>query len=200
MAALYICNRLLAQFGARVSLFNDIGIPKSLFNSLKDDGIVFPKHKLSFNNNDDYFYVPTKKCIYLPVNSIPNLEHELAHMLEMNDFARLTQVDFGFWFNRPITVSASAAIAAMSRESRVRAIQARLINKSLSDCKITNNPIWADDIAAHLPFGRFMMKQDVIDWSDDIAEKTYNAWNVDRIDAEWKRRVDYLLDWMNTSA
>lgn len=41
--------------------------------------------------------------------------------------------------------------------------------------------------------------KDVKCWMDHLRERTYQAWSLDRIDHEWKVRLDHIRNWMETA-
>jgi hypothetical protein len=151
---------------------------------------------------DKKCYIPSKDKLCMTYG-FPILNHELSHVVEMRDLSRLTQIDFGMnifgrarhthAFYRPTD---NGFFAGMAREIRVRSIE-RHINPDCSANMLTNRG-WATHSARILPFGRFKTIQDLETWVLDVAEKTYKAWNKDRIVFEWTRRLDYLRDWMET--
>jgi hypothetical protein len=61
-----------------------------------------------------------------------------------------------------------------------------------------DNPIWSDMLKKGLPYGRFKTFQDINIWIGDLEEKTRKAWSIERIRFEWKKRVDYIANWMET--
>lgn len=51
---------------------------------------------------------------------------------------------------------------------------------------------------SYLPFGRFKSMKDVIVWAAHLDETTFFDWNLDRIQHEWKNRLSFLQEWMET--
>lgn len=183
---------------------------------------VYPdKMKYIFNGSMvDAFkfgmYKPTKEKIYIP-GVFPRTSHQIAHMVEMTNYSRCLQIEWGMGkhsFNKDINyidndvevhVSANASkfFAALSREVRVRAIEGHMCvdawNKGSRALKnIFDNKSWVPN-NSFLPFGRFKEQKDVQTWVDDLCEKTYNAWGLDRIEDEWCKKLNYIRDWMETS-
>lgn len=171
-------------------------------------------------------YIPSKETLYI-AEGLPSIDHEIAHMLEMRDFNRLTKVDLGlespFDRNAKFTIKESAFFAASAREARVVAIQS-VINaiesihsidhrldtytrnisisvRALGGRKLTNNIIWENkciDFLKNNQYGRFKTSYDYVQWIDDIHEKTVKAWTKDRIIVEFKNRLNFINNWMET--
>lgn len=148
---------------------------------------------LEFENE---YYIPTKQTIFIPY-SFPNIGHEIAHMVEMKDYSRCIKTDWGFLdpeksvkSNKPNRI-----IAAAAREIRVRAIESIFSNNVT---KIGKNQIWIEAIYGILPYGKFDTFKDFLDWEEDLHNKTIKAWNADRIETEWKSKLDYIHNWMET--
>lgn len=149
----------------------------------------------SFVFEEDIFYVPTKEVIFMPC-TFPTIEHEICHMIEMKDYDRCLKVDWGLALPQKSVYSEkpNRIISAAVREIRVRAI-----NSIFSKCtKISSNIVWADAVKEMLPYGKFKTIQDFFDWEEDLHNKTVQAWNKDRIEAEWKNKLDYIHNWMET--
>lgn len=156
------------------------------------------KHSF-LNNRDDNkgFYFIKDDDIFIPYG-LPNIIHEISHFVEINDLNRLTKDDFGF---SPIKdgillleKNAKFFFAAAARESRVRGIERSICTKR--DSRLTQNHYWNNMAAGHMPFGRFNDKTDFVNWSDDLHNKTIKAWSKDRIECEWKVRLDFVHNWM----
>lgn len=154
---------------------------------------MFPcvKYSSIMNDLDDkWAYKPTKKCIYI-AHSLPTIAHEIAHMVEMNDFSRLLLQDWG------LKLGPNVGFTSAAREIRVRAIQG-LMEPERN--RLVNNYFgWMIPLFGKLPFGRFKTKQDVIDWENDLHHRILRAWSLDRIFHEWKLRVDYIRNWQETN-
>lgn len=169
-------------------------------------------------------YLPTKKMIFI-ANDLPKFRHEIAHMVEMKDVSRITKTDWGLPRYDLSKCSASKIVAAIARETRVIAIDGILrVDKALNtrdeDARlkgwgahaILTSPDYVYKLSTnvrfigaleeynHLPYGRFWRTEDVVEWSDAIAERTVKAWSKDRIEAVWCERVEYILNWMESSA
>lgn len=143
-------------------------------------------------------YFIENEHIYIPC-VLPAAEHEIAHMVEMKNPKRWTLPDWGMEFHTKFTDDAGKRLffAALTRETRVRAIQRHLTKSEWSP--ITEHIAWGGaSIETRLPFGRFSTFKDVEMWSMDVHAKTYNAWSVDRIEHEWKIRLAHIQNFMET--
>lgn len=155
------------------------------------------------HDNYKFFYV-TKEYIHIPCD-LPAVEHEIAHAVEMKNKDRWLLPDWGLsfgnkWENK---LTPGKMFAAMAREIRVRAIQLRMMpeefnNSHSTALNILNNPAWNDWAKMMTPFGRFKSYGDVRDWSNDLRDRTYNAWSIDRIAHEWKIRLIHMQEYMET--
>jgi hypothetical protein len=144
-------------------------------------------------------YCPTKKFLYFPVG-LPTAEHEIAHMVEIQNTARLTRQDWGMT-NTPLEQKSSRQLfAALVREIKVRTIQLRMTPGSKTCEDIFNNSYWKDEARKRVPFGRFKSWENVTDWAESLRVKTYRAWSLDRIRHEWEIRLNHIRDWMETPA
>jgi hypothetical protein len=157
----------------------------------------------------------TKEHIYFPCRIQP-VSHELAHCVEMQDKRRWTMDDWGFAlpphmrkgapkkYNDARWQSKGGLFAAVSREQRVLAINSVIspLAKDHHDyygTKITTQLSWNGFHSDwYLPFGRFKTMKDVEVWLNDLFEKTVSHWSLDRIEAEWKVRLDHMQNWMET--
>ncbi len=139
-------------------------------------------------------FIPRKDMICI-ATGLPAASHEIAHMVEMTNPKRWTIQDWGMKLHVD-SFSARGFFAALSRETRVRAIQ-RHMDPTIPVGAPLNNPFcWVRrDV---LPFGRFKTYEDVIAWVKDLHEKTYAAWSLDRIRHEWEIRINYIRHWMET--
>lgn len=147
-------------------------------------------------------YIPEKHQLLFPIG-IPGAAHEIAHMVEMRNPDRWTKVDWGMVSpkkNKGYSKwqSTGGLFAALTREIRVRAIQQH-INSEMPYPSIMDNPHWNDLVCDRLHFGRFKSRKDVLDWSNDLKNKTYNAWSLDRIRHEWEVRLNHIRNWMETN-
>jgi hypothetical protein len=147
-------------------------------------------------------YIPTKNAIYIPYR-FPLLNHELAHIIEMRDFVRLTKIDWGMRVFGRIRrtdmlyrASDKGFFAGMSREIRVKAIERRL--SGLGEPTQILSDGWLYDADNRLPFGRFDTFVHLSDWMNNLYQKTFCAWSGERVVAEWTRRLDFLRNWMET--
>jgi hypothetical protein len=156
------------------------------------------------NDGSHAFYIPTKENIFIPAGKVVvPVEHQLAHIIEMNNLERIIQDDYGldnFGSLKPRTLS--ARYAALARELRVRAIEKiikedheysheRIIERLIDNQSFSVNG-WDND----LPFGKFKTKKDVEIWALDIFSKTISHWDRDKIQYEWIQKVNYIKHWM----
>lgn len=174
-----LSKRFLSKFG------------KQRVKTFPVTGMIFPNSI----NEKDIGYSPTKECIYIGTH-VPMIEHEIAHMVEMNDFKRCVMDDWGLkTFIKPESLSSKEVFVGLTRETRVRAIQCHLtkIGQSIKDHKQ-----WIYMVSNHLPFGKFKTVQNVLEWVEEMHTRTFKDWNIDRIEYEWNRRTDYIMDWMES--
>lgn len=142
-------------------------------------------------------YLPTKQGLYFYV-AIPTPEHEVAHLLEMNDRKRWTLNDFGINSDPPDTPR--PLLTGITRETKVRAIQSILANEP-------PNPLWFKDrIWGNLlmnrisfPFRSFAAFSHLEDYLASLYTKTIARWDFDRIHYEWEERAEHLNHYMETS-
>ncbi len=161
-------------------------------------------HTLVDDLDDKKFFFIGKEYIHIPY-VFPPIEHEIAHLVEMKKKERWTLPDLGMaTFTNLDAVRPANFFAGLAREIRVRAIQLRMSpeemdNKGGTIYNILNNQLtWGDYSDKYSPFGRFKSYQDVETWAQDMREKTYKAWTLDRIESAWKIRLDYIQNYMET--
>jgi hypothetical protein len=146
-------------------------------------------------DDDKSFYIPRKDMILIPYD-LPNLDHEVAHMVEMTNLDRCLLSDWGMKHNGSQFFKNKAPFfAALAREARVAAIQ-RHMRPDLNTMRPLSNPYWMDEAVKNVPFGRFKSYEDVMYWVMDINYKTYAAWSLDRIRHEWQIRLNHIQNWM----
>jgi hypothetical protein len=163
-------------------------------------------HAMADDVEENKFMFVTKTNFHIP-HGFPPIEHEIAHMVEMKDPARWTLPDLGMAIFPKGDPSPKMMFAAMAREIRVRAIQLHLIPEDqYSDGNhrtlfniLNNEHAWGGWARTMTPFGRFKNYQDVWDWANGMRERTFNAWNKDRIVHEWKIRLNHIQNWMETT-
>lgn len=150
------------------------------------------------------FFV-TKEFIHIPY-VLPKVEHDISHLLELTASRRWTLPDWGMPRFEEDRIAPGPFFAAFCREVRTRGIQLHLEQFKNEEDKLSsttwsqlNNPYWDDMVKSLLPFGRFKNYQDVQCWLGDLRERTYKAWNQDRIMHEWKVRLNHIQNWMETS-
>jgi hypothetical protein len=164
----------------------------------KEDLSDLPQYK------DIVGYLPTKDYLYFTV--VIRIEHQIAHLLEMNNLDRCVQMDYGFENFSKIIYSHTPPkpkplFAALSREIRVGSIQSYFkSNPQLhqENQEVLLNDFWKNFVKSSLPFGRFNSLQDVIEWGEHLKSQTYKAWSVDRIHHEWSIKLNHLRNWMET--
>jgi hypothetical protein len=182
-----------SSFNTRVNhLMNKFDGKVKLFDMLDEEGII-RKGKTTIG------YLPTKDCLYL-ATQLPCISHEIAHMVEANEDRALLP-DWGLpLFVKWERIKTSSIVAAIARETRVRAIQHHINNRKgkESDISLNENPVWSNMMLPRLPYGRFRTEYDLVQWVDDLHVKTYVAWSFDRVEVEWNKRTDRMLDWMET--
>lgn len=143
-------------------------------------------------------YYPRKDYIYFACD-LPTIEHEISHMVEINE-SRTLLPDWGLkTFSNLDKETTSAIVAGAAREVRVRAIQAHLFDVKPDKIRtLADNPAWPDSMISRCPYGKFKSRTDFVTWIEDLHEKTYKAWNIDKIESIWNNRVEYIFNWMET--
>jgi hypothetical protein len=178
---------------------------------------AFTKHLLSqmprasfynlidIDDLDGNYYFPSKNEILFPCAFLAIETHEIAHMVEMRNYGRLTLPDWGMknWSNGTSKVSSKSFFAALSREIRVRAISIIIKDEVLTShstsYNIFNNFFWKGAAIERFPFGKFKNFSDAQEWANVLVEKTLSHYNKDLIESEWLKRVDYISNWMETA-
>jgi hypothetical protein len=152
---------------------------------------------------DKGFFI-TKEFIHIPY-ALPSLCHDMAHLLELTNSKRWTMTDWGMPRFEKDTMSAKAVFAALSRETRTRAIQLHISCFRNEEEKLAstsynqlNNSYWSNLVRSNLPYGRFKTYRCVEEWVARLRERTYKAWSLDRIQHEWKVRLNHIQNWMET--
>lgn len=163
------------------------------------------------------YYVANDK-IFISYNLLAiRLEHQIAHMVEMQDLQRCLLPNWGFKrldggapfecriedskliFSKKERVKLIASkehlYRALARETRVRSIEKLMGNVSHP---ILDNPIWNEMVKYNFPFGKFESLNDVKYWLDSITESTSKIWNLDRIEFEWKIRIDFISNFLES--
>lgn len=167
-----------------------------------DSRIRLPKLFGDVDENKGFFV--TKETIYIPY-ILPAIQHDIAHMLEINDHNRCLIPDWGMpRFDGKISVR--PFFAALAREVRTRAIQTHITVFASEEEKAQstaydqfNNSYWKELAEELLPFGRFKNSQDLTSWMAMLRERTHKAWNLDRIHSEWRTRLTCIQNWMETN-
>lgn len=199
------------------------------FKSLLDNTTIFDKYEgenlfiagllgmeerfrfyygLSKRNDQDYYY-PTKQYIFMPFTTdndfVASAAHEIAHMVEMQNYKRCLLPDWGMHAG-PKKNTPSEYFAMLARETRVRAIEMIIApfscekeKQSSTRYDIFNNPYFGSELKKMIPFGRFKNAQEVKDWTYALRDRTLRDWSRERIFEEWKNKLDYIRDWMETS-
>lgn len=152
--------------------------------------------------HETFFYLSNKKlpCSYFVAKDIilisyglPNICHEIAHIIEMSDYARLTKIDMGMPMDAR-KLSDKGLLCAIARESRVRAIQSTIINNSN---KLFNNESWVEMVKRKQTLGKFKNFKEVLEWSDTIYNNALKEWTLDKIKEEWFKKMNFIQNWMN---
>ena len=187
---------------------------KHLFQ--KYDNIRFHKFDFTNANKDEICYFITNKMICFP-SFIVRTEHEISHMVEMHNYARLTKMDWGMkmsyllYFDNPASIYKISKIKtffkAMAREIRTSAIENIITNFASekdrinsSTYNIFNNPSYPKMVKKVVPFCTLKSEQDVEAWAFDIRDKTFNKWSKDRVEHEWIKRMDYIQNYVNSNS
>ncbi len=154
--------------------------------------------------DDKKFFFIGQDYIHIPY-VFPPVEHEIAHLVEMKKKERWTLPDLGMaTFTDLDRVKPASFFAGLTREIRVRTIQLHMMPEEMERkggtiYNILNNQLtWGDYADKYSPFGRFKSYKDVETWANDMRERTYNAWSLERIEHEWKIRLSHIQDWMET--
>ncbi len=119
--------------------------------------------------------------------AVPSTSHEIAHMVEMKDPKRWTLKDWGM----PLAIR-SFGIPLLARECRVRAIQFYMGGQR----QIYENEFVFD--AVKYPIAKFKGRAELLEWLQAMEERTKKAWSVDRIEDEWRVRVNHIRNYMET--
>lgn len=186
-----------------IDIFKD---NKFIYELLSKESRIILKDKLWNKDSTINAYIPSKDSIVIACR-IPPIEHEIAHIVEMNDLSRLLKVDFDMPFIGPkadlFYMKKSAYIAGCARETRVRAIQSIIEDNDDYDSFMEqplNNVMYN---LANRFFDqsydfetRFKDTDEFIDWLRNIRIKTMNDWNKDRVVESWNIRMEYLKSWM----
>jgi hypothetical protein len=161
-------------------------------------------HSFVDDLDDKKFFFIGKEYIHIP-HVFPPVEHEIAHLVEMKNKERWTLPDLGMaTFTDLDRVKPAPFFAGLAREIRARAIQLRMMPEEMDKrggtiYNILNNQLtWGDYSEKYSPFGRFKSYKDVEIWAEDMRERTYKAWTLDRIESEWKVRLDHMQNFMET--
>ncbi len=87
-----------------------------------------------------------------------------------------------------------------STEIKVRAIQCRLEERKINNFATTilGHVFWGTTAELLLPFAKFQTLNHLEEWIDNLAKSTYNRWTEDKIEFEFKKRLDYWRDWTET--
>lgn len=162
------------------------------------------KNKLWNDDKTVNAYIPSKDNIIIAYK-IPPIEHEIAHIVEMNDYNRLVITDFDMPFRGPKASlfynKKSVYITSCARETRVRAIQSIIEGKEDYD-SFTAQPLNNAMLKLTSKFfdntddTRFKSSADFVDWLQNIRMRTMNLWDKDRVVFEWNKRIEFIQNWM----
>jgi hypothetical protein len=161
------------------------------------DWLKLDDHFPSYDEVAPSFYFATKNFLLFPC-TIPHLPHEVAHMVEMNNFNRLIKTDWGFKAFYNSNYSRNELVAATAREIRVRAIADRLYH-NYNPTRIINHSFWVSSMKGKYPIGRFNSDNEIDDWAIDLYHRTYHRWSEDRFLVEWNERIEFIFNWMETN-
>jgi hypothetical protein len=148
----------------------------------------------------EHAYIPTKKWLYIPV-WLPAADHEIAHFVETSFGKKLVKIDWGMeglgaWRRKVNSGKHKHMIfQAVAKETRVRAIQSVIGGSTF----LLDNSIWISMIEKNLPFGQFLNVREVIEWARYLHNSTQSAWTQERVRVEWRQRLDYVREWMETA-
>lgn len=179
---------------------------KFIYELLSKEPRIKLKDKLWNQDGSINAYVPSKDCIIIACK-IPPIEHEIAHIVEMNDMSRLLKTDFDMPFVGPKSDlfynKKSAYIAGCARETRVRAIQSIIEGKESYDNFIEqplNNIMWnlSDKFFPNNTlYTKFNNSSQFKDWLINLRIKTMNNWNKEKVVFQWNNRIEFIKNWMN---
>ncbi len=152
---------------------------------------MFPRvrlHKVGDDYDKDFFmgYAIRHGVIHFST-LMPSLSHEIAHMVEMKTEKRWIQNDWGFSLDLNHTW-----MPILIRETRVRAIQAHMNRQR----QIYENEFVFDNVK--YPLTKFKSRPELVEYLQAMSERTQKAWSPDRIEHEWKIRVAYIRNHMET--
>lgn len=196
---LYNCATITKSAKYLLDIENVIHSENSLIKIVKN--FHYPK-----NGYDAYgVFTDTpvgKQIIIDPLFGDWILYHELGHIIEMNNYDRLLINDFGLKNLIKTKFSNNGVIAAFWRETKVRAIQTRIaeINPTIDSTTKSyfHNNYWFDDIYSRIennPIGKFKTREDVIENTNEYFMKVYNDYTFDKIEYEWRLRLQFLKNW-----
>jgi hypothetical protein len=154
------------------------------------------------NNGNNPSYVVRKDKVVM-TSYLPRVSHEIAHMVEMKSYGRLLLDDWGFdritsgTDPKNTFAKANSAFRGMARECRVKAIESFLHKPGYSNNRIIADG-WYQIMHRHVGFGRFQSASHIDDWMRHLFEFTQKQWSLDRIQYEWKLRVEFIRNWQET--
>lgn len=147
------------------------------------------------NPSIDHIYSIENNKINIAYN-IPfvRIGHQIAHMVEINDLKKCLLPNWGFKTFQSFTPSKEHIFRAIARETRVRAIEKIIYSDYLAPIDLFNdiNFYWKDLVKNILPYGKFNSLEEVKDWCQSIEYSTLNIWSLDKIEYDWKIRIDYI--------
>lgn len=170
--------------------------------------VMFPTIKFV----DEYHYLKplSEPCGYMPrkhqilmTYDLPRVSHEISHMVEMNDLNRLIIDDWGLYFKDELHGKSpfdncKFAFRAAAREARVKGIENHICKSEYQGNRILADTWYRHRLYPHVGFGRFSSKEDIDDWLRSIFETTRKQWSLDRIQHEWKQRVEFIRNWQES--
>jgi hypothetical protein len=169
-------------------------------------------------------YYPDKNNIYITVDGVPSAAHEISHMVEIKKIDRCILSDWGFNMN-PVKEydpnfnykSINELLRALALEARVRGIQKRILLSKLSLSTLDNLPHFfagypyiksneylCNIIRDEIKYTKFVDTKDsfsikrAIEWTDAISDRYFDLYSLDRIEYEWKEKLNFIFNWMET--
>ena len=182
-------------------LKNKLSLNDFVFHLLSlDDRIAFSDHPERLTGKSDFGLGVSKQYILFPTFGLVPPDHELAHFVEMQNKKRWLLPDLGMKI-RPLLkdkVSPTFLFATLARETRVDTLAFFFVGKRRRSF-IARDKV-APIVEKALPFGRFRDLADVIQWEETIVSHTLRDWSKDRIEHEWKMRIAFFREYMDTDA
>jgi hypothetical protein len=203
------------RYGNPSEKLNPTTISPLAYELLSMDKHSFVFNELAINYGDHAFFIDNVNGkIHCPF-MLPCVEHEIAHIVEMNDLSRICLPDWGMGKIHDgvhkLKTNPKFFFAAVAREIRVRNIQKIIsgddLNMRVGSKKdnayaavIKNSYSWIDPAAKFIPFGRFRTMDEFYDWTIHLAETTLKNYSIERIRHEWDVKLNIMREYMYTCA